>query len=119
MEFKSYAEVEKKFKLEYMIKCKQRGFTQKQTEFFERTPMIVLARQSLAEQIKMVDYVTKNTVDACTVEQVERYYYFAIRCQLGLHPTNQADIGNIAYILTKIGNVTLVEEWIQHLKAKY
>jgi hypothetical protein len=34
-------------------------------------------------------------------------------------PTNQASLGNLAYILLRINDPTLTDEWIRYLSAKY
>jgi hypothetical protein len=119
MATKTYADLEKKFKLQYALKCKNKAFAAKQTEYFERTSVDMVARQSLPEQAKMADFVTKNTVNTCTKEEVRDHYINNVKPTLNMAPLNQAGLGNIAYILIKIEDSVLLEEWVRYLLNKY
>lgn len=113
---KTYAEVEKSFNLRYHLKCKQRGFAEREQAFFNRIPVNVLAKQTIQEQAKMVDYVTRNTVDSFTPEQIKEEYINIIRIRTFLSGSiNQAALGNMAYILLKIGDQVLIDEWLLEL----
>jgi hypothetical protein len=123
MATKTYAEVEAKQNLLYILKCKRKkGFSEKQITHFERISVENLARKSQLEQSKFVDIVTKATVDTCSREQVLQHYNTTIRPTLAnmtFINTNQSGLGNMAYILLKINDPVLTEEWFDYLNKHY
>lgn len=118
----AYLEAEARFKLLYTLKCKNKAFSDKQVAHFKKISVDVLARKSLAEQAKMADFATKNTVDICSALQVQQYWNEIIRPtihNMTFINTNQSGLGNMAYILAKIADPALTEEWFGYLRAKY
>lgn len=110
-----------KFWLLYQLKCKNREFVEKEVQFFEAIPVHVLAKKPLEDQSKMVDFVTRNAVDNCSTEAIRAGYVKTRQKFKNIEKSNvnQAGLGNIAYILLRLNDSRLSEEWRNMLQQMF
>src|SRR5882724_13273651 len=113
----SYADLQDQFFAVYKNKCRNHEFFLLQDKFYKSISVSELIKRNLNEQSEFVDYVTRHTVNACSKDQVKDYFMKqVVPTYHTIESTNVAGIANIAYMLAKIDDDTLNQQWLDILK---
>lgn len=104
-----FLSLQEKHSIPFRLKCENPVFVQYHLNRYKYVTLRSVIMKPLQRQALFVDEIVKDAVDECSIPELKKYFKsltFSWDTRLGV-----SSLGNIAYMLLKINDATLINSW--------